>query len=353
MLIYAFVAIMPLLFSILFPRMNDYPKRKRKYLVICGIVLVLFIGLRSRFVGSEDSLNYYNHMKRALLYDTWERFYDPDGIESGYQLFVYTISRIFDSPQFLFVVTGVIFVVSVCYCIYKNSDNVVLSLTMYITLGIMQFQLQGMRQGIAIAICIFSFEFVKRKKFILFVLFVILAMQFHRTAIVIAAMGVVSLLAYNIWTIILLSTVSGVLFAFSDQLMAFANDVFETDYNMTIDSGGFIATAIYVLIIGFAMYFYRKEMVQKKDKTASAIMFITILGFVSYVMRYFGAVISDRISFYFMFGQLLLLPNAIKKMPVEYRKPVEYAVCILSIALFLYRLNGTPFVPYEFFWQNL
>lgn len=353
MIIYAFIAIMPLLFSVFFPKMNEYDKRKRRYLTLCGIVLILFIGLRSRFVGSEDSFNYFNHMKRALLCDSWSDFYNEDGIESGYQFFVYTISRFLHHPQYLFVVTGVIYIVAVCYCIYKNSENVVLSLTMYITIGIMQFQLQGMRQAIAMAICMVSFEFVKKKKIIPFALLVLLATQFHRTAVVIAAIYVVSILAYNVWTILLLAGVSGVVFAYTDQLMAFANDVFETDYSQTIDSGGFIATAIYVLIIVFAMIFYRKEMSQKKDKTASTIMFITILGFISYIMRYFGAVISDRISFYFMFGQLLLLPNAIKKMPAEYRKIVEYAVSVLCIALFLYRLNGTPFVPYKFFWSEL
>ena len=352
MIIYAFVAIMPLIFSFLIPKVNEDDNRKRKYLKLCGIVLILFIGLRSRFVGSEDSFNYFNHMKRALLYDTWESFYNPNGIESGYQFFVYFLSRIFDSPQVLFVVTGIIFVVAVCKLIYENSENVVLSMVMYITLGILQFQLQGMRQAIAIAICMYAFKFVEKKKIIPFALLVLLAMQFHRTAVVIAAMYVVSLLAYNLGTIILFTAASSVLLAFSDQLMAFANDVFETDYSMTIDSGGFIATAIYVLIIGFAMIYYRKELINRKDKTASTIMFITILGFVSYIMRYFGAVISDRISFYFMFGQLILLPNTIKKLPVEYRKIVEYTVEILCIALFLYRINGSTFDPYQFFWQN-
>ena len=353
MIIYAFIAIMPLLFSVFFPQMNEYDKRKRRYLTLCGIVLILFIGLRSRFVGSEDSFNYFNAMKRALLHESWQDYYDPDYVEGGFQFFVYTLSRIFNHPQYLFVVTGAIYIVAVCYCIYKNSDNVVLSLVMYITLGIMQFQMQGMRQAIAMAICMVSFEFVKKKKIIPFALLVILAMQFHRTAVVIAAIYIVSMLAYNVWSILLLAACSGVVFAYTEQLMIFANDVFETDYAQTKQASGLIATAIYVLIIVFAMVFYRKELQQKKDKTASTIMFITILGLVSYVMRYFGAGISERISFYFVFGQMLILPNAIKKMPYEYRKVVEYSVSVLCIALFLYRLRGSAFIPYEFFWSEL
>lgn len=352
MIIYALVAIMPLIFSVFFPKMNENDKRKRRYLILCGIVLVLFIGLRSRFVGSEDSFNYFNMMKRALLHTSWHEYYDPDYVESGFQFLVYALSRVLHHPQFLFVVSGIIFVSAICYCIYKNSENVVLSLTMYVTLGIMQFQIQGMRQGIAMAICMFAFEFVKKKKLIPFAILAVLALQIHRTSIVIIAIYAVSFLAYNIWSIILLAIGSGVVFAYTDQLMAFANDLFETDYAQTIDSGGFVATAIYVLIIGFAMVFNKKSLKNKKDKTQSTVLFVTILGFISYIMRYFGAGISERISFYFMFGQLLLLPNSIKKLPAEYIKLAEYAVSILCIALFLYRLRGTAFIPYEFFWQN-
>ena len=158
---------------------------------------------------------------------------------------------------------------------------------------------------------------------------------------------------YKWWSLLLLAIGSGVIFAYTDQLMVFANDLFETDYAQTIDSGGFVATAIYVLIIGFAMLFNKRALHNKVDRTASTVMFLTIIGFASYVMRYFGAGISERISFYFMFGQVILLPNTIKHIPVEYRKIMEYAVSVLCIALFLYRLKGSAFIPYEFFWNVL
>lgn len=351
MVIYALVAIAPLLLSIFFPKVNENVKRKRIYLILCGIVLVLFLGLRSKYLGSTDAYNYYNHMERALLYNSWEAYYRPDFVESGFQFFVYCLSRVFNSSQWLFVITGAIFIIAVLYCTYKNSENVVLSTVMYITLGIMQFQMQGMRQAMAMAICMFAFEFVKKKKLIPFVLLVVLAMQFHRTSIVFIVIYFIALMPYRWWSLLLIAISSGVVFAYTDRLMIFANDLFETDYAQTIDSGGFVATAIYVLIIGFAMLFNQRALHNKVDRTASTVMFLTIMGFASYVMRYFGAGISERISFYFMFGQIILLPNTIKHIPAEFRKITNIAVYVLCIALFMYRLRGSDFVPYEFFWN--
>ena len=323
MIIYALVAIMPLLVAFFYPKVNDFPKRKRKYLILCGIVLVLFIGLRSRYVGSEDSANYYRMMQRAISSESWSEYYSSDFVESGFQFFLYVLSRVFKTPQIMFVVTAVIFVSCVFYCIYKNSENVVLSTIMYITLGIMQFELQGMRQAIAMSICMVAFEFVKKKKLIPFALLMTLALQFHRTSIAFILIYFIALMPYRWWSMLLLVLGSSVVFAYTDSLMIFANDLFETDYAQTIDSGGFVATAIYVLIIGFAMLFNKRALHNKVDRTASTVMFLTIIGFASYVMRYFGAGISERISFYFMFGQIILLPNTIKHIPVEYRKIMD------------------------------
>ena len=351
MLIYFLLALSPLVISYFFPKLNIDNKVKKRYLTICGIILILFIGLRSKYLGSQDSFNYYAHMQRALLFDSWSNYYKPDGIEIGFQLFVYLISRIFNSPQILFVITAIIYVVSILYCIYNNSDNVTLSVVMYITLGLMQFEMQGMRQAIAMSLCLFAFEFSKKKKLLPFILLVLLATSFHRTAILFVIVYVFAWIPYN-WAILLTLGVSAIfVFSFSDVFMALANDIFDTDYAQTIDSGGFVATAIYAIIVIVAMLFYRNALHKKEDKNPSSIMYITLLGFATYVMRYFGAGISERVSFYFMFGQLLLLPNTITHLSIDYKKAVTIGSYVLSILLFLYRLKGSEFIPYEFFWN--
>lgn len=351
MLIYFLVAISPLVISYFFPKLNIDNKVKKRYLIVCGIVLVLFIGLRSKYLGSEDSFSYYAHMQRAINCKTWDVFYNPSGFEFGFQVFLYLLSRVFPWAQTLFVVTGIIYVSSILHCIYKNSGNVVLSTVMYISLGLLQFQIQGMRQAIAISICIFSLEFIKKRKFIPFVLLMLLAFSFHRTAFLFAAIYFISYISYNWFNLLLLFVGSGIVINFTDALMVLGNDVFGTNYSKTIESGGFVATAIYILIVVFALVFYKKELHQKENKMPSTILYITLLGMVSYITRYFGIVIAERISFYFLFSQTILLPNSLTHVNREYKKAFTLVIYVLCVLLFLYRLQGNNFLPYKFFWN--
>ena len=76
-----------------------------------------------------------------------------------------------------------------------------------------------------------------------------------------------------------------------------------------------------------------------------------MIGCCFYLMRYLGALAVERVSFYFMFGQLVLLPQAIKCFDGNSKIIINTVVIVLSIALFIYRLSGSDLVPYMFFWQ--
>ena len=98
---------------------------------------------------------------------------------------------------------------------------------------------------------------------------------------------------------------------------------------------------------------FNKDLKQEKDdKKHTLIMFVTIAAMLSYIMRYVGVGIAERISYYFMFGQILLLPNSTAKMKIEFRATVNIAVYLLCIGLFVYRLNGSDFIPFKFFWDS-
>ena len=133
--------------------------------------------------------------------------------------------------------------------------------------------------------------------------------------------------------------------------MNFANDLFEMEYVTEVDSGGFVATIIYAMVLVFAFLFnsrLRKETANHHDAT---LFYITFLGFALYVMRYFAAQQAERISFYFAFGQMILLPNTAQQLKPRDRVVVKLAIYTLSILLFLYRINGSNFEPYAFCWQ--
>lgn len=354
MIPYLAVAVMPVMLKLFWPNsINSIDptirrRSRKRYLFVCGLIMFLFLALRSKGIGSTDTYNYYNMMRKAIAADTWSQYYNPNGVEAGFQLFVFALSRVFQSPQAIIIVSAAIYVISILYTIYRNSDDVTFSVTMYITLGLMQFHMQGMRQSIAMSICIFAYEFAKKRRIIPFLLLILLAMQFHQTAVVFVIVYFIFWLKYK-WNYLCAFVVaSGAVFYFANYIIGLANEWFDRNYYTSVDSGGFIATAIYFLIIVFALIFNGKL---RNDRHQVATLYITMTGCVCFVMRYIGTLAAERISFYFMFGQLILLPNTIECLKAKERQVVKVIVYILMVALFAYRLRGSDFLPYTFFWK--
>jgi hypothetical protein len=94
---------------------------------------------------------------------------------------------------------------------------------------------------------------------------------------------------------------------------------------------------------------FQKEYIDKKN--IGLFFLMTLFGAVFYSMRYFGALASGRISWYYMFGQMVLLPNIVASMEKRTREVAMYVIVALTILLFMYRLRGSDLVPYVFFWQ--
>ena len=114
-----------------------------------------------------------------------------------------------------------------------------------------------------------------------------------------------------------------------------------------MEKGGFISVLIYFIILILTLVFDNQL---KRGNEQTPLLYILILGFVCYIIRYFGAQAAERISFYFVFSQLALLPNA-KKAVIENEQTIMRLIIIfLAVALMVYRMYDSEFVPYRFFW---
>lgn len=324
---------------------------KKKYCIYCGIALFLVIAFRSQYVGSADSSHYYSQWER-LMSTSWTNFLvslTTATMEKGYLLSVWVLSHIFPNAQFIFICSGVLFAIAISRFIYKNSDNALLSYEIYICLGLFVFMIQGMRQAMAMSICLLSIEFCKNRKLVPFVVTIFIASLFHQTALVFLVIYLFYGRKLDPLNGLLSLSIGILITLLSNQIVNTANDLFEREYTMIVTSGGFVATAIYIIIIiiGFiAITRYYPE-----DIDLAFFWYMAFFGFFIYIMRYFAAHAAQRISFYFMFSQMILLPNSLGVFEKRSRKLIKIAIVVLSIALFLYRLNQEGFIPFKFFWQ--
>lgn len=348
MIVYVVLALFPNILGAFFPELQESKRQKRWFYFICGTIMLFVMGLRHYSLGSTDTLNYYNAMKRALVCDSWEQFYIPVLYEKGSQFFIYALSRVFNDPQWLLVISSLIFIVSIFYFADHNSNDIPLSITLYLTLGLMMFHIQGLRQSLAMSICLFAYEQAKNKHFIRFALLVWVAMAFHQTAIVFLPVYILCRMKYLRKNLYFMCIATIIVVSNATKIIEMANAYFDRSYTDTVEQGGYVSIILYAVILIFTLVFDRQI---KNNSSQTPLLYILIVGFATYLLRYFGAVIAERISYYYVFAQLALLPNVVRITVEKDRRMMRSIIIFLAVALMAYRLNGSEFVPYIFFWE--
>lgn len=354
MTLYILLAASPLLLT---PIINSYYKssvatnrRARKALLVWfGLLLFVMIALRSRYLGTKDSSIYYDRwgMLGSLDFVGFKNYVAESRTEIGFLYVVWLLSHIFPPGQFIFITSGLLFTVAVCRYVYKYSPNPTLSLVMFVALGEYGFMVQALRQAVAMSICLMSLEFCRQRKLLKFLLVIFIATLFHQTAIVFIIVYFLYGFTMNIKMYAALSATGVLLIVFSNQVVRLGNDFFDRNFENAVDSGGFVAVAVYVIILVTAVIFAGY---QKNSKNYTFFFLITAIGFIFYIMRYTGALVTERISFYFMFGQMICLPMVLERFDKRANDILNVVISALSIALFIYRLSGSSFVQYHFFW---
>ncbi len=312
-------------------------------------------------------MRYYNMWRNlsTMPFSELGDYIQTSGVEAGFASCVWLFSQFLSHPQWMFVLSGLFFVFSVCLFIYRNSEHVLISLIVFITWGLFTFMIQGMRQATAMCICLFAIESVKKRKIVPFILQILIAFCFHNSAIVFAIMYFIPWKKFSFINKIQMSIVSLGIILCGNLLMAFGNQLLDSYYELSVQRGGYVAIILYaILIIGSVLFVkhsvrvpsrdYRVVLLYTEKQRREETLFIamTILGAVFMIMRYTCVQAMERISFYFQFGQMIVLPMIFQRFDKQSRNTVYAFAIVLSILLFMYRVQASGLVPYEFFWQG-
>lgn len=318
---------------------------KRNFIIISLLPVTLVAGLRGAKVGA-DTLQYiriFNQISQAENFLTINK-----RIEPGYIYFNKIVSLVTFEAQWLFILVAVFFSVCVGFFIYKNAKDPFLAILFFITLGLFQFSLSGMRQTIAIGITILSFELIKSRRLVWFLLVISIAFTFHKSAILFVPAYFVAnfqvnyktLILYIVLLIFILLSIKTILFGTASIL----------DYNYGIEETGngqiFFILVLLVTIFGFL---FRRAIIQQ-DEFNSVFLNINFISLFLWIIRLFSRT-AERVTFYYMPSTYLVLEETISSIDNRYIKMIVYfIISALSTALFIYRLsNDKTITPYNFF----
>ena len=342
------VSISPIIIKFLMGDVSENKSKKNIYLTICGLCIIFVMGLRDRLSGTQDTNSYCEIFDRVKLngvslIDYISNMKFENGIlfsEVGFSIYIWTLSRIFSDAQWLLIITAIIMTVCTLKFISKHSEDLTLSLVMFLCLGLFTFNMNGLRQCLAMSICLIAYGFMKEKKFLPFILTVLIAISFHKSALIFAFVYPLAFMKPK-WNYILFFMIALTLFiSFADDISFLYDSLTGENYSGgdSFDSGGYITIAIYLIIITVSLLFNKKW-----DVNTLLPLFLTVVGMSLYVMRYTSVQIYERISYYFYFYTILLLPSVISKFETKSKAVINAVVLILSIVLLWYRVSGGVF----------
>ncbi len=346
MLVYLLLPFWPLLVELYYKSIGSPDRLYRRCIFFAMLPMFLVIGLRASYIGA-DTIVYLNHF-RIVLDQNVHFVIANSRMEAGYIWFVKCVGYITQSPYVFQLIYTVIFFIGY-FSFAKLIDKEVGFKFVYfvITLGLFHFMLTGVRQNLAISICLFSVQFLLKRKYVIVALLVCLAFTFHKSSLLfvfIVLMNSRRLTKLNL-TIYIAS-----LIAVSTSLVVlqdWANQQFEYNYGIEETGNGGVFLAVVTILTLLSLIYYKK--IGARDNLIRLIFNANIITLFFWILR-LQTRVAERPSYYFMTLSCALYGYIVSYFPSR-KEIIKYGILTVSYMLFAYRLftNYVSIIPYKIF----
>lgn len=156
---------------------------KLKKIIYLSVMFLLMWGVSTlRFGMGNDYFSYiriFDNIKVAQWNDIFTLGYEP-----AFAVLTKAITAFSANPEVMYGIFALIILVPVAYSIYRHSDNVWISVTVYLCLTFFYTSLNFIRQSISVSLLILCYGFIRQRKIIPVLIFAVIASLFHYTALV-------------------------------------------------------------------------------------------------------------------------------------------------------------------------
>ena len=315
-------------------------ERDLKWLLYLGVLpMFLLYVLRASNVGGDTPG--YVRMFQDILPDV--DFVDlftskqTKGEEYGYLVYAKVISLFTNDYTIYFLINGLVVFGSLMHFAKRYTKNPLIFFFLFVTLGTYSFVLTGLRQSLAIAVCLWAVDMVKKKKFLRFLLMVYLASLFHKSAIVFIAIYPFSKLKRTdaiATAYVIVGTVLFLGFAFFQDLF---NQLLGYDYAVEATGNGEIFLVLIAMMFVFSVYTLQEHTPGKSEN--NLVFHLGALTVLLWVLRMVSRT-AERISYYFITGFYAYFASACAYQRDKTIGVIKWLIIIASLALFVYRNLG-------------
>ena len=324
-------------------RESDKKTRKRAFWLLLPFFVLL--ALKGEDIGADT--DQYTLMFQATQFDIFDKYYDR--IEGGYRLFLIILTKIFDHPQWQYIIFAVFSFIVFVYFLERNSCKPEWFVLMFLALNLYAFYMTGIRQAIAMTICLLAYEKIKEKKLIWFLLLVVLAMSFHTAAMFFLPAYFIAHLKTTKAKIPLYIAVFVVAAIYNEELFMFAGDAFEIEYGVEETGNGYVMLGLMAIVT--VLSFLRLRTLIAYNENNKYLIQLNVIHMGLWMLRLFSRT-AERPSMFYTFFTILLIEQLIMSIKnKETRAIANVGVTGFATLYFFYRLPSMGITPFEFFWN--
>jgi hypothetical protein len=356
-MIYYFVLILLAFFSLY--NLLNLDRNENRYLRLVSFLMFIIVGGLRYSVGTDwpqYEITFNNTDTIADIFTARE--------EKLFMVFMFISKKILNSYSFFtFAFFSVAFYLK--YIIFKRySTDVFLSLIIYLFTLFLIYDLNGIRQGMALAFVFLSIPSLLNKKPFLFLLIIIAGGLFHISALIFLPFYWLSRLKISKEKMLLIVAVSLVV---SIQIRALiennaylqlilAMDSFSHySFYMTDDIAArdvsILSIAVFQRLFIFVLFILNYDKIEASDELKSLLLngyFVSILLF---VFLSFSADLSSRSSFYYKSLEIIMIPLILTCQAKLTYRMLLFAIFVLFAVVGANRILEIPnggLIPYQF-----
>jgi transmembrane protein EpsG len=341
-LIIYYVLFTVLAFFSIYEKNNKFSEISLKILFL---ILILFVGLRYQ-VGNDYEEYFLHH---SLIKQGTTNYFEP--------LFT-LMNYITPTPYLMFFISATISFVFLYQAFkYFAPNQGILLTTLYFGIYLVIFNIHIIRQGIAVALILYSWKFAVENKKLIFITLVFIAMGFHSSAIVALPIYFLTKINFDkIFKVMLLSISTIILFIFiffKEEIFNIISliPLFERYAKVYLDpefsgsepiSFGFILNITAFFIVEFLLVKRPVEFNNKKIQLIEKIFFISVIG--SILLRFSS--IALRFNYYYQISNIIIFAIII----FSFKEKVIFKIIFILIALLYLYVNlntGHAIVEYK------
>lgn len=231
--------------------------------------------------------------------------------ENGFIALTWVITRITSDPVVIYGIYAALIYVPVMYFIYVYCDNAWLSTWLYVTLTFFYGSMNFIRQHVACSITLLGYRFLKEKKYVHFLIFIIIAATFHKTALILIPVCVLCHIRLDKkWGIFYSSATLAAFMVSRPFLNWLTQYVFKSYHNSVYINSGLEMSYLLMPFMAFGVCLALKPFWEKRDKDAVMLMNMTAYSAMIwlFIVRH---LILERFSLYVYIYVIIAIPSAI------------------------------------------